>query len=255
MLCLLLVLVLSESFDSFSVGKLISISKEVKKKEKEVEKLESQNKHLLSQIITISNNQTQSLNHTNVYGDYNAIPKVTKATTEEVERKQSDEPITQQQPEFIARRINSKLIEKIGLQKYLQTLSIDPSRAITDVKFSAQFHGIDPISSAQPIFDAYIQDTNKETFIEFRSDRIIGSMFRDRLYMMLSKINHYREVKRVDAHLDLVILGIQDEDRPSGQSIDRALQDFEPAISGGLLKTIKINISKEDITRASSDSV
>ncbi|MLB03136.1 hypothetical protein D5Q63_20925, partial [Escherichia coli] len=38
LLSLLLILILSESFDNFSLGKLISISREVKRKEQEVNK-------------------------------------------------------------------------------------------------------------------------------------------------------------------------------------------------------------------------
>lgn len=66
----LLVLVLAESFDSFSIGKLISIDKEVKKKEKENTDLERKNSELLNQLISITNTQNQTQNHTSVFGDY-----------------------------------------------------------------------------------------------------------------------------------------------------------------------------------------
>ncbi len=39
LLLILLVLILSETFDQFSIGKLVSISREVKKKEEEVKKI------------------------------------------------------------------------------------------------------------------------------------------------------------------------------------------------------------------------
>lgn len=51
---LLVVLVLAESFDNFSVGKLVSVSRDVRKKEVEIDKLEKQNASLLSQLITVS---------------------------------------------------------------------------------------------------------------------------------------------------------------------------------------------------------
>ncbi|HCF5863624.1 TPA: hypothetical protein NIH46_004647, partial [Pseudomonas aeruginosa] len=66
----LIVLVLAESFDNFSVGKLITISREITKKEREVDKLERQNAQLLSQVLSVTNTQAQHQNHTNVYGDY-----------------------------------------------------------------------------------------------------------------------------------------------------------------------------------------
>jgi len=69
---LLLVLVLAESFDNFSLGKLVSISREAKKKEVEVQNLEKKNTAPLSQLISITSNNTQNQSHTNVYGDFHA---------------------------------------------------------------------------------------------------------------------------------------------------------------------------------------
>lgn len=68
----LLVLVLAESFDNFSIGKLISLSRKVEIKEKENIKLERKNTELINQLISVTNNQNQSQSHTSIYGDYYA---------------------------------------------------------------------------------------------------------------------------------------------------------------------------------------
>lgn len=68
LLIILLVLVLAESFDNFSVGKLFSIQRNLKKKEIENEKLEKKNNDLFNQLINISTNQNQTT--TSVFGDY-----------------------------------------------------------------------------------------------------------------------------------------------------------------------------------------
>lgn len=89
LLSFLVVLVLSESFDNFSVGKLISISKEVKKKENENKELVRKNEQLINQIISISNTQNQSQSHTNVYGDFytetNKKPQKVEANQNDVQ--------------------------------------------------------------------------------------------------------------------------------------------------------------------------
>lgn len=64
----LLVLVLAESFDNFSVGKLLSIKREIAEKVEENTKLERKNEELLKQIFNISTSQKQST--TSVFGDY-----------------------------------------------------------------------------------------------------------------------------------------------------------------------------------------
>lgn len=70
LLAFVIVLVLAESFDSFSIGKIISINREVKKKQLENNYLENKNSELINKIISISNQQIQNQQHTNVYGDY-----------------------------------------------------------------------------------------------------------------------------------------------------------------------------------------
>lgn len=72
-------------------------------------------------------------------------------------------------------------------------------------------------------------------------------MFRDRLYVMLSKINHYRNAKRVEAQLDLVLMKVPgEESRSTAISSDRVLGIFEPAIASGLLKVVSIEFTEEE---------
>lgn len=87
LIIIVVVLVLSESFDNFSVAKLFSISREVEKKDAENQVLEARNGELLSQLISISTNQSQS--NTNVFGDYVESAKEQKATNQE-NRNQAD---------------------------------------------------------------------------------------------------------------------------------------------------------------------
>lgn len=70
LILILLVLVLSESFDNFSIGKLISIKREIETKKTENEKLEQKNSILVNHLISITNTQTQKQQNTNVFGDY-----------------------------------------------------------------------------------------------------------------------------------------------------------------------------------------
>ncbi|GEM_PF-3007241 len=72
---LILILILSESFDSFSIGKIISISRKLKDKETEVEKLETKNAQLISQVISLTTNQNQVQSSKQIFGDYYEKPK------------------------------------------------------------------------------------------------------------------------------------------------------------------------------------
>lgn len=246
LLLILLVLILSESFDNFSLGKLFSVTREVKRKEREVQKLEKDNSELLKQLITISSTQNQTQQHTNVYGDYHAgRATVERASEQEVQAKETDEQerrTSESAPEY---KIDWRKVEKCAMDKYISRIGIHPSNVIPEAKLVTQFHGIDPVSNYQPIFDGYYKKEEGEVFIEFRPNRGMHLMFRDRLYLMLSKLNHYNNIKNAEAHLDLVFMKVPNEEVRT-RSTDRLLGDFEPAIASGLLRVSEIEISQEE---------
>jgi hypothetical protein len=95
LILILVVLVLSESFDNFSVGKLLSISREAKKKGTEVKELEQKNSSLLNQLLSITNSQTQQQNHTNVYGDYHGSSSQQKAKSQKINTEIDENDVTE----------------------------------------------------------------------------------------------------------------------------------------------------------------
>jgi hypothetical protein len=249
LLGMVLVLVLSESFDNFSIGKVVQISREVRKKEREVDKLEKQNESLLAQLISIANIQSQNQTHTNVYGDYHTAPSVEKASPQEVkDDKSADAPHAPPSTSINKKRIDWAKAGALGLKKYLSLHALHPSTVVNDAKLVTEFHGIDPISTIQPVFDGYIKNSDHETFIELKPTKYMSPQYRDRLYLMLSKIDHYRNARRVEAHLDLVLLKIPGEEEskmyaPPG----RVLESFNPAIASGLLKIYEIEFTAAEV--------
>ena len=63
---------------------------------------------------------------------------------------------------------------------------------------------------------------------------------------MLSKINYYRKVKRIDAYLILILVNKPDESYKNNLS-EKLLIEFEPAISNGLLRIHEIELSDEEL--------
>ena len=100
LISILLVLVLAESFDNFSVGKLFSMKREITEKTLENQKLERKNEELLKQIFNISNNIKQST--TSVFGDY--------YSSKSSQNKEIDENVVQELLDAIG---NSIVIEEM----------------------------------------------------------------------------------------------------------------------------------------------
>lgn len=252
LLAFVIILILSEAFDTFSVGKVLSISREVRKKEQEVEKLEQKNAQLLSQLITVTTQQAQSLSHYTVSGDYYAAPKVEKATAEEVEENRQSETSARQSqateaPEsgraMSRRTIDFRQVERFGLEKYAEERGIELGSIARDVKLVSHFQDLDGISNTPLIFDGHIKSADQETFVEIKLGHP-SSMLRDRLYMMLSKIQHYARKSGKSARLDLILLDLPSrEGRYRGTEM--LLRDFQPAIANKLLTIRNITVTEE----------
>ena len=69
LILIILIIILSESFDNFSIGKILTINRKLEESKDENEKLEKKNSQLINQLISITNNE-QKQSSTNVFGDY-----------------------------------------------------------------------------------------------------------------------------------------------------------------------------------------
>lgn len=257
------ILVLSESFNNLSLGKILSLSKEVQRKENEKEQVKTENKELRQELFKIVSNIQQS----QVNNTYNApsdewlkLLGVVKAPESDKEEEQEEQKEVQRALEFMAERekvreeskARMKLrrnAELIGMEKYARNLSIPDSEIIQGAEFSQAFDEIDPIMNRRIVFDGYIKGATQERFIDVRPKGAISLMYYDRLYVMLNKIYLYRQAKGISAELVLIILDIEGEESDRHWSSDRFYDYFQSAISNKLLKIESVSISKEEMEK------
>lgn len=250
-LALVVVLVLSESFDSFSIGKLLSLSREVVKKQTEVAEVKRENLELRSQIITIASNVSQHQSSTNIVGLPDTLARmfsVSPAPEEEVREKQAEDQPPRQAlaAEKPTRRVDQDRLEEKAITRFLELNNLQQFPVVREAKLMAQMEVADPISTSGPIFDGYLNTLDAEIFVEVRPVGRYGlMMFRERLYLMLSKLYHYRVLKKTNVYLTLVLTTLPDDEvRPS--FVNRILGEFQPAITNGLLKVIEINFTEAE---------
>ena len=252
----LTILVLSEAFDNFSITQLVSLSRSVKDKETKNQELKKENSDLRNQIVTISTSISQKqVNSTFVLTDELA-KMLSVRQADEPEKKQKQEEAEQEttttstttttasptQDTSSKRLANLTKYEEIALPRFLATEGLSQLPIVRDAKFTNQFQQIDPVSEYSPIFDGYIRTIDTEIFIEMRVINRSIIIMRERLYLMLSKINHYRNIKRVNAYLFLVVI-VRPDDDINAVGLDRLKKEFEPAISNGLLRIREITIT------------
>jgi hypothetical protein len=258
------VVVLSESFNQLSIGKVLTLQKEVKEKEEIKNNIKEENKELRKELFSlISNIQQSQVNNT-----FNAPPeswfhllgvvKAEKKPDDDQEDSEAEPKNNVGQGSQIETQANSKnrfqirrIAEEIALAKYIKIQNIPQSELLTQVEFSSSFKGIDPIMDRRIIFDGYLRTSEFERFFEINVKNIVSPSFFDRLYIMLSKINLYSKTKNVHADLSLILVSMPDdfeETRPRSGGAERLIEYFQPAISNKLLRIEYISVSNEEIS-------
>jgi len=268
-LLLIVTLILSETFDSLSVGKILQLSKEKVEKEHRIKEVKQENRELRENIISfatiIKNTQVQSNN--SFYGLPNEFYKMigVKQSDEESDKESDyDEEIeckveknnispdekqeeTCEIPLYRLRRY----MEKDGIQQFLDSINVNPEKVIYNAEFSSTFEGIDPIMDRRIRFEGYYNTADEEVFISARINNHISAMSYDRFYIMLSRILHYRKAKGVKAKLIILLFDYEGNEVEGNKSMrtERFLQVFDPALRNQLLETHIIKFKEEDINR------
>ena len=251
LIAFLTLLVLSEAFDNFSISKLITLSRTVKEKENKNQELNKENIELRNQIISISTSISQNQVNSPIFLT-EALAKsfaVKQANEPEKEEKRNETEEPTEESQTAKKYISFSKFEEVALPKFLKEEGLHQLPLVRDAKLVSQFQQVDPISEYSPIFDGYINTVGTEIFIEMKPKRGAMILLRERLYIMLSKINYYRTIKKVNAYLYLVlIIRPDDEEQSSGRnkSLDRILQEFEPAITNGLLQVKYVEITQQE---------
>lgn len=253
LLAFILVLVLSELFDNFSIGKLVTMSRAMKEKEARTTELKKENSELRGQLISISTTVSQRQTSTNIFGLPESMVDlltVKKAPPDEIEDKKKEEeaspiPETQTVVEHLFDRAKA---EEFAIRRFVANQNLQAFNLIRDAKLSTQFSGIDPITDVTPIFDAYINVTDAEIFVEARPVQYASMMFRDRLYVMLTKIHHYKTIKKANVYLALLLVSTPEAtSRSPSFYVERLQREFEPAITSGLLRIQTIEPTADEL--------
>lgn len=255
LIILLVVIVLSESFDNFSIAKLFTMSREIKIKNNSIEKLDTENTELRRELVNVVTSISQNQTSTNIIGFPDDLARkigVEKASEDEItdkKTKEEEEVVATESISTASKRINHQHLEDIVFTKFLALNSLSAFNLIKEAKLVTQFSGIDAISNIQPIYDGYINTGESEIFIEIKASRVFHPMMRDRIYLMLNKIYLYNKIKNANAHLNLVLVPLKNDnnDLRSQRNTERMKEYFEPAIIKGLLKIVEIELSDSEI--------
>jgi hypothetical protein len=256
LLGLLIIVFLSEIFDSFSLGQFLTLKRTIKEKEEKITDLKESNDKLLNIVIT-NNSFAQKQSLTNVNGISTeeftrSIISVIKADKETREKEESGkekiyELAEEEIPKKPRKRFDFQKMRNWGVTKFIDNKDFRKYNFIEDAQILMPQKDLDPINIDNPVFDGYVETENFEVFLSVKLRSSMYMLNRDRLYVMLSKLYYYRLAKKTNVYLNLILV-----DRPEdtkGNLDERIIKDFEPAIRSGLLKLDYYEINEKDMAK------
>jgi hypothetical protein len=258
-LALMTILVLSEAFNSFSLGKLLTLSKEISRTAEEKQELKADNtdlrKALVQLAVNVHQSQVNATINTSGVDLLKALGVVKAEKSDEDLEQEAKQPVApseaaasqDRESRYQSYRLR-QMVDALAFDKYIETNSIPKIDVEREIQFSSSFENLDPIMERRITFDGYMKSANKEYFFEVKNSRNLSPLFWDRLYVMLSKILFYREAKKVPTELILIVSKFPESAVESGPHyFERFIQAFQPAIAGGLLRVEQIEISAEEL--------
>lgn len=269
---LMIFLLISDSIETFSIGNLITLSKKVKTKEKEIEKLSIENTQLRTQVVSIATASITNTNHNQVILDLNkALKGVDVEGAVEGDRDEEEiiqdtvintAPTADQNHTYSSgyyRSLFAHAIEKRIVEKFAIKNEIDINAIQMRVKFSEQFTYGNPIMESKLVYDAYLKRPLEELFIEFAHlSASIATNYR--LYYMISMVVNYAQINNRSAKLILLIPNYPLEwaekilpHRNQQRDLERLQNTFQPAIKNGFLEIKVMNFSETECQEIESE--
>lgn len=262
LIALIVLLTLSEVFDHLTFGTILSLKRKVDEEKASKESLREDNRDLRTQLVTlVANFQQSQVNNT-----FNAppeawakllgvVPSPEPTKEEEIEAQIPPPAGTQAEPPEEGRLTSrqrygrQRAAESVAIRKYLDSMQVPQSERLLNAEFSSSFQNIDPVMDRRIVFDAYVKADTRERFVEAIRARTPSSiMVADKLYVMLTKIWLYRQAKKVQAELILLLVDAEDEEpeeRP--RSTNRLIEYFQPAIANDILRVESVKITASEI--------
>ena len=232
LLCLLVILVLSNSFEHIHFGEWFELSNRVKEGNEKISQLKDSTDALYSKI----NNMNFQTTQISIGSD------LVKPTNIKLQQKEQEEE-KKISDEISKTRLDIKIFRNCILDKFFGLGLKDKLQKNMSLVESDQ--NLDQISNRSVDFDALLEDNNKKTFIDVL---IHFSLFIDyyRLYVKLNKILSYKKASGINVSL-LVLIPRNEELDKLHTNMNAVLEKtFGPAIDNNILRIEYVDYSKEE---------
>lgn len=251
LVAILVVLVLAEIFDSFSVGNLISLNKKYNETKTDLENSKKENESLRNQLNAQFNFLASQKNvNYNILGHgFEKILGVEKAQEETIKEEKEQEKQRNFQ-DYVKQRQRIKNFENYACGQIINEYKITDSKIYREVQFKEPMLWSDPIMDKNMIIDAYFTSNDCEYFVEFKNTTSLYGFYIYQIYYILSKIHFYQSATKKKAKLLLVFpkyTGDSEKNKTFDSDLQRLKLIFMPAITNELLEIIIMEVNEKTL--------
>ena len=241
-LAFMIVILLSDTFDNFSVGKILTLKRNIKDITKEKEDLKLQNSALLNKIITNNTIYNQFMSGSNDIRDL-----MNKKENDETELIKEDKTKISIEERRRRRKYNN-ILEILTLKEAMQEI---PDNVDKNYDIKIINNNYDGIMNKELRFDAVAFSNEANIFYEVK--KYLSIDLKNDLFYMLDFIKKYKEISKKSSKLVLIIPIVENDNENIFES-ERNLRkmkylekEFELAIKSNIFEIRIIHIDKEII--------
>lgn len=233
LLCLLVVLVLSNSFEHIHFGQWFELSNQVKEGNEKIAQLKESSEVLYTKIVNMNFQNTQAGTVNNYYQ--------LKETDLVKQQKEQEEEERINSSDSVNKRLDIKAFHTLILDKYFGIGLKDKLQKNMSLVDSSQ--NLDHISNREVSFDALLEDNNQLMFIDVMRGQTYGFYY-DRIYVKLNKILCYTRVTKKEAQLLLLIPKEINTEKENKDSF--FFKNYAPALKNNLLRIEYVDYNKDE---------
>lgn len=246
----LVILVLSESFDNFSFGTLLAVTRQLRTREAENTVLKQEVSDLRGHLVTVATSVSQNQSSTNVISLSDVLARsvtVQPAAADDIEEKRALEEPPKDMGISTAREVpNWGVAIDNARKKVLAANGWNQYPAIYDAKITSVLPVSDPFMTSAAIFDCYIVTPDLDVFVMLVPAFVArGGVLRANLYRWLSILDRYRTTKNKNVLLALGIIRTPNDELKEA-SLHRLEELYSPAITNRFLTVVEVTLTREE---------
>lgn len=238
----MILLVIAEYLNHYSVGALVHQQIRIDDKNKLIKQHVNENKRLLKKLLENYPSNTEKPKSIRPLAELQLATVIKSNQTNHLDDFFMIHPKIQNDVELAA-------LKSYILSKYFESISKPNITLVENVEIELPDNTIDPIGNLNPIFDGYYENDTEAYFISIAFSNATNDCFYNRFYVALSRLYWYQQCTEKRVLLKTIFIDYinNDEDKKDIHIEANTFSLFLPSIKSGLLHFEYLTLTEKEV--------